>query len=82
MQCRIIEDTRHRLFEVSRRLTNIIVLEDVRLFIREQHVWSFAFVRWCNASLSLSDAPINLDVFVQVLLQEQFAKKVKNHNLK
>ncbi len=33
------------------------------------------------ALLSLSDAPINLDVFVQVLLQEQFANKVKYHNL-
>ncbi len=34
------------------------------------------------ASLSLSDADINLDAFVQVLLQEQFANKVDNHNLK
>ncbi len=33
------------------------------------------------ASLS-SDAPINLDVFVQVLFHEQFANTVDNHNLK
>ena len=33
------------------------------------------------ASLS-SDVPINCDVFMQVLLNEQFANKVNNHNLK
>ena len=53
------------------------------MFIMEQHVYSPSpSYDDVYASLSLSDAPINIDVFVQVLLKEQCANKVDNHNLK